>query len=394
MNILHLVHDEKFISFVVDVFNACEGVENSFIAIVPNVSGALKYLSDMNNVRIVDKSYIQSKALSDDLAWCDCLVVHYLDEQKSEVILRAPEHLPVLWSGWGADYYDLLPMGGINLLGDETLRLHRRMERKKDFSIINILRLPVKMARRIVKKVLFTSRLKATMKRIDYFSSPIPEDYDLLKSHLGADFRADYVQLSYGSVEHTFAPGPALLKGNNILVGNSASATNNHLEVFKILSRLDLGNRKIVTPLSYGDTDYRDEIIAQGRDIFGENFQPIVEFMPLEEYNTLIAECSMVVMGHRRQQAVGNIAMMLYKGAKIFLDEVSTVYQFFKGRGAVIYCLHDLKDSGDEAFIPLTNAQKKKNREVLENFWGHDVILKNVVNCVELLRVRGVMKRA
>ena len=39
--------------------------------------------------------------------------------------------------------------------------------------------------------------------------------------------------------------------GNSIMIGNSASGTNNHEYVMRILSKLDIGSRRVIVPLSY-----------------------------------------------------------------------------------------------------------------------------------------------
>ncbi len=95
-------------------------------------------------------------------------------------------------------------------------------------------------------------------------------------------------------------------------------------------------------------------------------------------------------MGHRRQQALGNICTMLYKGAKVFVSEDSVVYHFFKNSGAFVYGLRDLTESGGKVFAPLTEEQKQKNREVLESHWGQFVVLQNVRNLIEILQVKVI----
>lgn len=395
MKILHLFPDEKkFVIVAAEIFNMCKELENSFRVISANVSDAQKFFSGQQNIRVVDKRYAASKALMEDLAWCDCLVVHFMDGLKAKAILRAPDHLPIVWSGWGGDYFDLLPQGGSNLLGNETQRLVKTLDRQIGWSASKLKQKMKNIARKIRNEVLYAPLIKKAIKRVDYFSSPFPEDFDLLRAHLGNDFHPAYTRIFYGSVERTYVPGVESVYGNNILVGNSATATNNHLEVFKILSKLDLGDRKIVVPLSYGDVDYRDAIISYGRALFGDRFQPIVEFMPLDQYNTLIAQCSVVVMGHRRQQGGGNTVTQLYKGAKVFLDEANTVYQYLKNRGAFVNTLNELQVCGPSVFEPLTDAQKRKNREVLEDYASNEVVLAGVRDFVQQIRSHGVSEHA
>ena len=57
---------------------------------------------------------------------------------------------------------------------------------------------------------------------------------------------------------------------NNILVGNSNSVTNNHLDAFKMIaSSASFEYNEIICPLSYGGTkEYRNLVIRKGRKIF------------------------------------------------------------------------------------------------------------------------------
>lgn len=384
VRILHLVNDEKFIPFAMDVFGACDGAENKFVATVPDQSKPLRYCAGLQGIRAVDKRYLGSSAMDSDLRECDCLVVHYMDPLKARIVLRAPPELPVVWSGWGGDYWDLISRD--RLLGPETSALQSRQVTEAVLRA-GLWRLPLSAARHYALPQVHGWIIRRAANRVDLFSAPVPEDYEELAAALQSGFSADYIQLNYASLEKTFAQGQPSSHDGNILVGNSASATNNHLEVFRTLSQLELGQRKVIVPLSYGDERYRDAIVASGHKMLGRNFRPLVEFMSLDRYNELIGSCSVVVMGHRRQQAVGNTATMLYRGAKVFLDKASTVYQFFRRRGAAVYALDDLESSSD-ALNPLMDAQKEKNLEVLREFWGHERVLNNVQCLVGEIRRR------
>ena len=387
MKILHLFHyEKKFVIVAAEIFNECKELQNEFRVLSANVAEGNEFFLGKENISVVDEGYVLSEDLMKDLAWCDCLVVHYMDELKARAVLRAPKQLPIVWSGWGGDYYDLISQGGGNLLADRTRRLVEKIETQIDWSIKNIKQKILKTVRKIRDQAIFVPRIKKAIKRIDYFSSPFPEDFDLIRTYFGNEFQPTYTRVFYGSVERTCAPGVAAIYGNNILVGNSATATNNHLDVFNLLSTIDLGDRRIIVPLSYGDAEYRDAIIAYGRELFGDRFQPIVEFMPLDRYNTLIAQCSLVVMGHRRQQGGGNTVTQLYKGAKVFLDEANTVYQYYKSRGAFVNTLTELKVGGAHVFEPLTDEQRSKNRTVLEAYSSNEAVSHAVQDFARQLR--------
>ena len=396
MKILHIAtYEKKFVLVAADIFDSCKETENSFRVITTRVSEARKFFARQKNIRVVNRLlYANSKTLKEDLAWCDCMVVHFMDGVKAKAIMRAPAHLPIVWSGWGGDYYNLLPQGGNNLLGNETQQLVKMLDHKISWTVPHLLQKLKNIAMATMDHMLYDAWIKKAIKRVDFFSAPFPEDFDLLRKHFGNDFQPIYTRVFYGSVERTYMPGVEKIYGSNILVGNSATASNNHLEVFKILSQLDLGDRKILVPLSYGDADYRAAIISRGQSLFGARFQPIVEFMPLDQYNTLIAQCSIVVMGHRRQQGGGNTVTQLYKGAKVFLDEVSTVYKYLNSRGAFVYTLNDLQSGAGSVFDPLTDEQKRKNRGVLEDYAGNEVVLRSMRDFAQQIRLHGINNHA
>lgn len=374
MKILHLVNDEKFIHFIADTFNSCEGVVNQFVVVVDNIEAPLKHVIGLKNMLIISKTAMVRGCLKEVLESSDCLVVHYLELLKMRVILKAPYNMPVVWSGWGGDYYQYSKK---QLIGKDTSAIENTLFRKKLFKN------KVKdCCKQVLKNFIYRLYVAKAMRRINFFSAPIPDDFEVVKDIPG--FCAKYHQINYGSVEKTFKLGSDAVSGNNILVGNSALSSNNHIEVFGLLTTIDLKDRKIIVPLSYGNADYRDAVIKEGYRMFGDCFNPLVNFMPLDQYNNLISSCSIVIMGHKRQQALGNTATMLWQGAKVFLDTESTVYTFLKNSGANIYALDSLLRA--EALLPLTFEEITKNRNILNDFWGHEVVLANAQHLVDKLK--------
>jgi dTDP-N-acetylfucosamine:lipid II N-acetylfucosaminyltransferase len=368
MNILHLAHDETFILFFSSIFDQLEGVTNRYLVQgVPHTP--FKHVAGLDISRVVGKAYFSSPEIKEDLHWADCLVVHYLDVHGARIILKAPSRVAIVWSGWGGDYYGFMRGGERSLYGDKTKQL-------LDKSHIPRKTLRGRL-RRFVRFIKYRIFVMPALRRVGYFSAPIKSDFALLKQSLGKRFTAEYIQLNYGSVEKTFVAGGDRCHGDNILLGNSATPSNNHLEIFKLLAVQDLAERKLIVPLSYGVPEYRDAVIEEGHSVFGERFVPVCDYMPLPDYNALIAQCAVVIMNHRRQQALGNIGAMLYRGAKVFLDEASPVYAFFKERGAHVYPTSLLGKRYGDLFNPLTEKQVAANRKVLESAWGHDAVIKN-----------------
>ena len=259
VKILHLIVDDKFFDFVFRAFQEVEGVENRYVALVGAHVQHFKHISGIPLWRVVGAEYADSPRVTEDMDWCDVLIVHYWHTAAANVVAKASDSVIVVWSGWGGDYYDLLPGGEAKLYGEKTKELLQRMrDTRKTLNILkeeilnNLRRIKgrLKSALSKSKSQVVTDR-KFMLKRVDYFSAPIPDDYELLREALGHQFRAEYVQLNYGSVEKTFMSGGSDVFGSDILLGNSATATNNHLEIFNMLSSIDLGDRKVVVPLSY-----------------------------------------------------------------------------------------------------------------------------------------------
>jgi dTDP-N-acetylfucosamine:lipid II N-acetylfucosaminyltransferase len=382
VNILHLVQDEKFILFFDAVFSRLPDVENRYIVhAVRHVP--LKHVEKLDAWRVVGNRYFFSREMTSDLAWADCLIVHYLTVAGARMLLKAPSHIARVWSGWGADYYGFMPGGERALLGEETARLMLESSNSGRVRAGQFLDL----ARQVKDGILGRLYLFPALQRVDYFSAPISNDFAFLQQALGSRFGAEYVQLNYGSVEQTFCVGEGNCVGGDILVGNSATPTNNHLEAFRLLARHDLSGRKIIVPLSYGLPGYREAVIKSGQAMFGDQFVPVREFLPLLEYARLTANCSVVVMNHRRQQALGNIGATLYRGAKVFLEECSPAYAFLKSRGAHVYATASLASIDNQLFATLDEAAIMDNRAVLEEVWGHDKVMKNAETFLSRMRI-------
>lgn len=385
IKVLHLLHDDKFTEFIVDKFEACENVVNTFLIVVANVSHRLRYVSHMReNMHLVSVGDVSIRQMTD---WADCLVIHYLDEAKARIVGCMPKRVPIFWSGWGGDYYDRF-FDENQFYGEKTRAAQFSLNKAANPFWVKTWR----RARQRIKKIIVGDSVARILNNIDYFSSPVPEDFELVKASCGENWHANYLQINYGSVEETFMRGANATTGNDILVGNSATPTNNHLEIFEALSNTNLRQRRVIVPLSYGDSAYRDLVLAVGNELFGNRFVPIVNFISLDEYNELISACAVAVMGHRRQQAIGNTATMLYKGAIVYLDERSTVYQFFVSRGAHIFSLQDMNEL---PVVKLTETQRNKNRDVLTGFWADAIVQGNTQHAIEVLRqARGVFRGA
>ena len=189
----------------------------------------------------------------------------------------------------------------------------------------------------------------------------------MLKNYNYVKIDVEHIEFTYYPIEFTFKNNQDIELGNNILVGNSATPTNNHFEVFELLSKFSLEERKIITPLSYGNKVYAEKVKRLGDNMFKDNFFPITEFMTLEKYNKVIQQCGVVIINTYRQQAVGNILSMLWMGAKIYLDNKNTFYKYLKRKGFFIYSINDdFKIENFKVLGLLTKEEKIHNKQILK----------------------------
>lgn len=152
----------------------------------------------------------------------------------------------------------------------------------------------------------------------------------------------------------------------NIWVGNSATLSNNHLDLFEILKNLTLpDNYKIYTPLSYGNNELANYIEKKGKDYFGDHFIAIKGYLPRTEYYNLLNSCNFFIMFHNRMQAAGNIFALMKMGKKLFLKPNSTTYKEYCSEGAYIYNTDELFNNPLKMLVPLSEDQKIKNQEVV-----------------------------
>lgn len=296
-------------------------------------------------------------------------IFHALTNNELYILKSLPMNSKVVWLGWGFDYYDLIEK-------EQLKPLTRSIQHAETNTMF-------KRLKSGILRVLLNPPNKITLlKKVDYISV-FYDEYLLLKSSI-PNFKPKHIFWNYGSLEDDLVRSldDLQVNGNNILLGNSANIANNHLDAFHLLKELDIKDRLIITPLSYGDEYYRNIIINHGKSFFGDKFLPVVNYMPINDYIDMISTCSIVIMNHLRQQAVGNIVIMLYLGAKVFLDPDNIVYSFFHGQGAWIYTLDELNSELDSQ---LSINQIEQNRSVLRKNWGREVILKKTKDLLFLI---------
>lgn len=335
---LHIVPDDKFV----------DGARMLFERVAP---GASDYwlLSNSEELRYVktfqpdrrDALAITSRDAHDLNREYATIFVHCLNASARLLIDKLPESAEIKWIGWGADYYHLicpastllLPQTGklVSTIARATKERSPLLLGRTFASIIRAARNP-EWAFRRYKSLRRLDRIGpgkadelAFLERIKAFAPVVRGDFDAMKlSNPSISFEFllwNYPVLEYLTPQQRCHPG-----AKNLLIGNSATPENNHLDTFQLIEGSVRPDCQILCPLSYGSSSYGDAVEEAGIRTFGPQFVPLREYLTLDAYIEILSSCSIVAMNHVRQQALGNILMMLWMGARVFLNMESPVY--------------------------------------------------------------------
>ena len=129
----------------------------------------------------------------------------------------------------------------------------------------------------------------------------------------------------------------------NILVGNSADPSNNHIEALERLLPYKNEDICIYVPLSYGDEEHAKKVISKGKALFTDKFKALTEFMPFEKYLEFLGSVDIAIFNHKRQQAMGNTITLLGLGKTIYMRSDTTQWEFFKEKNINILDLNRVR---------------------------------------------------
>ena len=278
-------------------------------------------------------------------------------------------NIPVYWCVWGADLYNTFLVNRGYSIYYEPQFLGK---------LLNI--------KNLIKKILLKfSIISPTEKymlnfikdHINYLVSSV--DFFIAKQFLGNYIKGEQVKnFNYYPIENVLGNlSSQMVNGNIIMIGNSASFTNNHSYAFKYLSKLNIKGKQIVTPLNYGGSpDYIKHIIKQGKRIWTDSYKPLLDFLPLDEYNKLMLSSEICIFSNWRQEAAGNIRIALYLGAKVFMSEKSPFFHYLLNLGIKVFSLE--KMSQIDLDTPLDNKTKNNNREIIFNLYNENITIETI----------------
>ncbi|MFH5834125.1 TDP-N-acetylfucosamine:lipid II N-acetylfucosaminyltransferase [Halalkalibaculum sp. DA384] len=358
---MHIATDEKFIDTAHNIYEKAFPGKNKFLIIKRYKNQEIEHLSDYKNYHFIFIRNIDER-ISSTLSKADVIVFHGISTSMLSLIKIIPENTIKIWNVFGFEVYRNPYLCGKELYGKKTYEkfvYSYKKEMKKKIKPFYY-----KLFKHQKEPYL---QLIEVMKGMHYMGILYKEEFEFFKDKIGLrDIKQ--IRFTYFPIENVLDIQSGVVNGNNILVGNSASYSNNHLEAFEQLKKNKVEDKKIICPLSYGDEAYAEKIIKKGKDLFGSNFKPLKKFLPIREYQKILKSCGLVLMNHYRQQAVGNVLNAIHLGSKVYLNKKNTLYHYLNRIGCDIYSIeNDFNASNKDKFNLLEKKKVMKNRKIIED---------------------------
>lgn len=348
--ILHLVLDEKVIPRMMDLFDENYS-ENIYICITRKRKFEnLRYLRNRDNLFLLYGGQLNTipwkrikRVCIHFLCLHTILAFHFFTWFKK---LRPKS---TLWFAWGGDYYDIIEKMGFKIYSENNSqkKIHYKTLRESFFW----------HTYDYLEDLLKINFIKH---HINYIVASKIE-FDLIQRSVPLKHLKGRLDFTYYSIEDVLKglTDPEI-NGNNIIIGNSASSSNNHEYIYDIVKNLCYKDEKILIPMSYGiDSEYLNIVSSLFSNL--ANARIITDFLDIESYNKLLCGCSTFIYGHFRQEGWGNIIIALYLEGKVYLPRNSQNYKNFVDFGFKVFDLESIKSTFQEK---LSDSEKVHNRNL------------------------------
>ena len=367
--ILHILADDKFSDYSFEQFENVDVSSDYVLIVTEGEEQLVRHRDKMKVMRHGDAAYNE---MLESLPNYTALILHGMFwAYDYDILTRIPSTTKVAWVNWGGEiygrkdvYYDFLsPRSRVMEF------LHSWKSRLRKNSYDSHYELPLDVFR-----------------RVDYCMTDEQEEFEYAKNYLQSP-NLKHLFYNYYTLEDMV--GPLIDKrcsGNNIFMGNCGANECNYWDAMPKISKLKDKGQKVIIPLGYGAPWVKNMVLRWGKWLFYENFMPLMDFLPREQYNELICGCSTMVMPHYAPRAQGNIITALWLGMRVYLSEHNMTYQHFKRLGCTVYSIEkDLKRSNKERFTPMTDEELEHNREILYATYSRESTMKAVQHIAETL---------
>lgn len=317
---------------------------------------------------------------------CKGIVVHTLNDDILQLSLNLADHFPVIWRSWGPDLHDiiypendlLLPhtkqlVYGDNMIYRSSLNLLRSLSNQ-------ITGIKKEGKERINKKIEF-------IKKLNSIATVTATEYKMLKN-LIPKMNAKHLILNYRSLDFNKLPGISTgTRLDNIIVGHSGYSYHNHADIYFKLKN-DSYEGSIMSPLNYGNSQYRRRVIVLGKKLFNGHINFLTDFLNFDEYIKFIGNYSAFIQNSKAQSGGGNTIYFLFRGSKVYLREENPIYIDFKEYGIKLFSVQKDLSSRHLLNEDISYEDKLNNRKIIETLFCTEREKENITNIYRTFSIK------
>ena len=336
---LHIVPDNTFINAFYDNLNEASLLNNNRIIIRSN-NKALK--SVKHDIRFAPLYSAKFDSMVGDTSSYDKVYIHYFTPLLYRwVALNKFKELN--WLPWGGDIYNL---PSLDRLCYEPITLAQYVKKNRSLGQI-LYELKIQMFHSAFKKRAYS--------KVANVMTWMEEEFQFALRHLSLQAQHKFFfyenQFPYSELDSTKQSTTARDK-ISLIIGNSGSPSNNHLDTVSFLEKHKIDARLIV-PVSYGDKKYISFLKKKLTYKYG-TVEFVDRYMQFHEYMQFLSDADGLVMNTIRPQGYGNIFMMLYLNKAVFFNEQNISLPDLTRNGIKWLSLRDIASFGKEK-LPDTN---------------------------------------
>ena len=377
MKILHLIIDHQVIERMLGIFET--HFPNSNDVLIFSNNSIFKHLKSHADCTRVSNDKVKTFAKSFDFDNYNYIVAHYLTFEMIDFINTAPHNINVCWEIYGADLYNqfLTPMGYPLQFTNAQQYESAKVKILRKLGLLKIAQFVLSGS---IKQFDFIKirYFKMITKRLDSIAVGCIGDAILFEKYSGRDIPVfKYFNYSLKETLGELYSAPFREDNRKILIGNSASLSNNHFYVLNYLLNLNLDDSEFIIPLSYGGVSkYKDDVMRRFTETFPNQIEYILDYKPLHEYNKMFLNVNVMIMSSWRQESIGTIVMGLYLGIKIFMSNKSPLYFSLINEGFIIFKIEKITEESIKSSLSV--EVKEHNRSLLLNLYNEDAFAKEL----------------
>lgn len=328
MHLLHVLSETAFVDRYYEKFLNSD-FENDFIFLKNESTYNGKYTDKVtywhNNLEGLER-------LAEHFHKYDGVILYYLDGTKMQLLEYVKSYNgKIFWSFFGAELYSLREFQN-TFLSKDALKF------KNYNSLSSLKALLIEFIRpyywKLKNKWSPLEKLIYASKKIDGLIWYNKFEYDMLNKMLDHQLPA-FVECSVSS---RICSSNALKANTKIIMGNSGSIFNNHIEGIKYLAA---SNKKYSTsiPINYGATiDYKN-LLKSEAEKHNLNIDYLENHIPYNEFIDYVNEHSTAVYPCYRQMGIGNIIIAIQCNLKIYLSEKNPTFPWLKSIGLKVFSI-------------------------------------------------------